>query len=810
VAVDAGSVYSSIRIRLDQLDNDLKGVYARLGQLESKLGDVPIKSQPKWKSFFSFLSSSGIGSFLGLGAAIAGVTAYAKKAEAAWEEQTIAIAKLNTVLKSTGADAWTSSDALQDMASSLQKTTLYGDETITSMQAVLLGFRSIKGDNFEEATKAILDMSTVMKQDLQSSAQQVGKALDDPIGGITALSRVGFVFTEQQKAMIKTFEETNQHEKAQKIILDELNKAFGGAATAAADASNGQIQLSNAVGDVNEEVGRWISKQAGPFRKWWLDIAVSVGAAVKAQNDFSDAMDRTKKGQDSVSDQLVIAKKHLSDTNKEYIAITNQMANEQQMQGVISQTLRDQFEELYNKRQAQADIVDALEKQKRAEEAAAKAKAAGNAAAAAQEEANAEAALKVAEFIKERNKILDAYRDKVEEITRLESLGAVDSEKANEDRLSALRSTIDSLNALYQTDKDNSPKTREMLEGLVELYKKLSGSQDTVSDKMNRSFENANEITDANRELYNINKENVAQLEARGKTEVELLELARQQKIASIQASDADQKYKDRAIASTNELYETLKDDAAWQQFAANASNAFGAFNSVFSAMSDLVTTISSNTKDAELADLEEWYQETLYQRGLASAETIAQYEEELAKARETGDEEAIIEAEKALEKAKIDEEYNQKKAETEYKAEMSAWRMRLLATMASVAQGIQAAYSSAAAVPITGWLTAPVAAGIAATAGALNVASVVAAKPVLAYATGGIVPGSSYVGDNIPIRANSGEWILNDGQLNRLADIVFNGGSVNSEPITIITPISLDGREVARMVSRYQRNGQA
>ena len=91
-----------------------------------------------------------------------------------------------------------------------------------------------------------------------------------------------------------------------------------------------------------------------------------------------------------------------------------------------------------------------------------------------------------------------------------------------------------------------------------------------------------------------------------------------------------------------------------------------------------------------------------------------------------------------------------------------------------------------------------------------LNVASVYAAKPVLEYATGGIVPGSSYVGDNIPIRANSGEWILNDGQLNRLADIVFNGGSVNNEPITIITPISLDGREVARMVSRYQRNGQA
>ena len=808
MSVDAGSVYSSIRIRLEQLDNDLKGVYARLNQLESNVKSTTGKSQNAFQKMFSFVKSTGLLPFVTVGVAVKKLGDYIKITQEAWEEQTIAVAKVNAVLKTTGAEAWTSIDALQQIASSLQEITLYGDEEILTMQSVLLGFRSITGKNFEEATKQILNMSTVMGQDLKSSAQQVGKALD--LLDWNALSRQGFKFTEEQKAAGDAMKEAGNIAGAQRIILDELEKAFGGSAEAAALASNGQKQLDNAIGDVNEQVGRWISKQAGPFRKWWLDVAVAVGAAVKAQNDFSEAMDKTAKGQGGIQEDLIIQKKYLSDIDKEYVGITRLIASEQEQYGVVSGELRRQFDELYNKRQAQADVVDAIEKQIRAEENARKAKAAGNAAAIEEADRLAAIELKNTEFIKDRQEILDAYSDKIDEISRLENENAITTEQANSDKLSALKASIDSLNALYQTDKDNSPKTLSILQAQIALYNELSNSERTIAENRDRSFERQKEINEANGEMYNLNKENLSQLEKRGKSETDLLDIARRQKITAIEASDADQKYKDRAIQSTDALYDALKDDAAWEVFNKNVENSFNAFNTVFSAMSDLVTTIAGNTKDAELDALDEWYQETLYQRGLASAETIAQYEAELAKAREIGEEEAIIEAEKALEKAKIDEEYNKKKAETEYKAEMAAWKMRLLATLASVAQGIQAAYSSAAAVPITGWLTAPVAAGLAATAGSLNVASVYAAKPVLEYATGGIVPGSSYVGDNIPIRANSGEWILNDGQLNRLANIVFNGGSVNNEPITIITPISLDGREVARMVSRYQRNGQA
>ncbi|MBR5965350.1 MAG: phage tail tape measure protein, partial [Treponema sp.] len=178
---------------------------------------------------------------------------FARSASEAWRKQREAVNVLNSVIAATGAAAWTSGAELQDMASALQKVTNYGDEAVISMQGVLLGFRNIKGDNFEHASKAILDMATVMKMDLSSAAQVVGKALDDPINGLGSLSRQGFRFTEEQKKMIAAMVEAGDVMGAQKIILEELDGTYGGAAEAAADLGT---QVKNAAGDVMEGFGK--------------------------------------------------------------------------------------------------------------------------------------------------------------------------------------------------------------------------------------------------------------------------------------------------------------------------------------------------------------------------------------------------------------------------------------------------------------------------------------------------------------------------------------------------------------------------
>lgn len=176
---------------------------------------------------------------------------------------------LESTIKVTGAAAWTSSKEIKSFASSLQQVTNYSDETIVSMQNVLLGFKNIKGDNFKEATKAILDMSTVMGMDLTSAAQAVGKALDDPIKGINSLTRQGFFFSDSQKKMLKNLVDTGKTAEAQKIILNELATTYGGASEATADIGE---QLKNTWGDVKEQIGGAIAEISDGFLKFIKDF----------------------------------------------------------------------------------------------------------------------------------------------------------------------------------------------------------------------------------------------------------------------------------------------------------------------------------------------------------------------------------------------------------------------------------------------------------------------------------------------------------------------------------------------------------
>ena len=190
-----------------------------------------------------------------------GVTAplvlLAKRSVDAWNEQVDAIQKVEAALASTSAISGQTSEGLQEMASRLQEVTTYGDEAVLAMQAVLLTFTNIRGERFEQATTAILDMSAALGTSLQSAAIQVGKALNDPLKGVSALAEAGIQFTEQQRAQIKSMVEMGDVAGAQALILGELEVQFGGVAEAMAKTPAGQwTQAMNALGDALEHVGQ--------------------------------------------------------------------------------------------------------------------------------------------------------------------------------------------------------------------------------------------------------------------------------------------------------------------------------------------------------------------------------------------------------------------------------------------------------------------------------------------------------------------------------------------------------------------------
>jgi hypothetical protein len=173
-----------------------------------------------------------------------------------YDQQLQAEAQVKQGLQSTGGVSGRSFEQIKAQASQLQGVTLFGDEEILKAQSVLLTFTNIRNEIFDKATPAIADMAQKLGMDLQSATMQVGKALNDPIQGVTMLGRAGVQFSDEQKAAMKQYVEAGQMAEAQMIILHELQTQFGGSAAAAAETGLGPWkQLGNVWGDARETLG---------------------------------------------------------------------------------------------------------------------------------------------------------------------------------------------------------------------------------------------------------------------------------------------------------------------------------------------------------------------------------------------------------------------------------------------------------------------------------------------------------------------------------------------------------------------------
>lgn len=184
----------------------------------------------------------------------------------AFDKQAKAIAQVDAAIKSTGGAAGKTSQQLQEMASALQENSLFGDEEILDgVTAQLLTFTNIAGEQFDRTQQAALDLATRLGGDLKGASIQLGKALNDPVANLSALSRSGIQFSEDQKQMIKALVKTNRLADAQTLILNELENQYGGSAKAAAAAGLGPMkQLSNSIGDLTEDFGKIISEALIP------------------------------------------------------------------------------------------------------------------------------------------------------------------------------------------------------------------------------------------------------------------------------------------------------------------------------------------------------------------------------------------------------------------------------------------------------------------------------------------------------------------------------------------------------------------
>ncbi|HEJ2039567.1 TPA: phage tail length tape measure family protein [Pseudomonas aeruginosa] len=236
---------------------DLQQAIGELKQLEGGVGSVGRTSATTERQV------AALGRTLGtVVAAFAGGMVFKAVLNASVEQERVT-AQLEQTLRATGSAAGYTRDELLNMASGLQKVTTYGDEAIIPAQSILLTFKELGKEVFPQALEMALDLSTFLGQDLKSSATQLGKALQDPINGINALSRAGASFSQQQKDTIKQLVDAGRVADAQRLILAELEGQYGGTARRARDTLGGALAaVKNAFGDLLEAPGGMKDAQA--------------------------------------------------------------------------------------------------------------------------------------------------------------------------------------------------------------------------------------------------------------------------------------------------------------------------------------------------------------------------------------------------------------------------------------------------------------------------------------------------------------------------------------------------------------------
>jgi phage-related protein len=192
-------------------------------------------------------------------AVIGGITSFVTDgiSEAAgWQS---AFAQTEAVVASTGMAAGYSAEQMAALATSMSATegmSLFTDDQVLGATNVLATFTKVAGEQFEGATQASIDMAQALGMDVSSAAMMMGKALNDPVKGMSALSRSGVSFTDEQKLMVEAMMGVGDIAGAQNLILNEMAVQFGGSALAATETFAGaQVLMAEQMNGAKEAIG---------------------------------------------------------------------------------------------------------------------------------------------------------------------------------------------------------------------------------------------------------------------------------------------------------------------------------------------------------------------------------------------------------------------------------------------------------------------------------------------------------------------------------------------------------------------------
>ena len=611
---------------------------------------------------------------------------------------------------------------LRNFASELQSMSNIGDEVSIKVMSQL----AATGRNEQQIMQimsAAADMAAVTGEDIASAAQKLNATLN---GNAGMLGR-----------QIENINKLTKEELEAGKAIDIVAQQYKGSAAAMADNT---IQLSNAWGDFKENIGRGWSKVTAPVKQFFLDVLNDINEATNKTRDLEekDAANQKvfDKGAKNVSNENEVAlyQQQVDTIDEKIKKLKEAYSLEVQLGNMTEEQAQREIKNDPEIKRYEAQLKRAKRNLQTAQDALAQIK---------EEEKQAEAEATAAEkraAQASRDKTASDYIQKnkaelAERIAALELEAKITGESVDEQEIYNIymQSYIDLVTKSNGLITENNSAAKERIE-LLKLWAEKARNATTEEERLQAAEKAQAEaaaliaITEGmgDNSKYDdfINKQN------------ELLALKEQinnnEVLSEQQKADAILKIDEELADNRREL---------WAGVSSEVNGYAQQVNQIIQDAANLALETENNRMKAELADLE-----AKYRKGELSEE---EYQKKVSEAKKKG-------------------------AEMQYKIEMAQWSANILAATANTAVGVtQALAQGGVAGIITGALVAA--------AGAVQLASIMAAKPIKHFAAGGVVGGmngASMGADNTTIAARTGEMIMNANQQRALWDMLNGTGS--------------------------------
>lgn len=747
-----GEVKIDTKLDTSGVDKGLKDMKNKLDEA-GKTIDAGTKKGKGFADSLKGISSKAVAS----AGAVAGVAVALKKTigalndcEAAYKVQRNAEIALQQAAKNNPYLNDESVYNLRNFASELQAISNIGDEQSIQVMAQLAAMGRTE-EQIQAIMKAAADMSAVTGNSIQNVAVQLNKTYSGLAG-------------ELGEANSEIRGLTKEELEAGKAI-DIIAKQYNGQAAAMVDNT---VQLTNAWGDFKENIGRGWNNATSPVKQFFIDMLNDLNEAEAKTNRLKDAKGKDTAGTATAADTKLLLDDaqnrltQLKELNKSYVKET-------------TETVKT-LEELQAEWDAKYGKMSPRMRRERGAPARPTSTGTGNKKGGAYlDEAAQENEKEIARLEKEVERLTNQYtglkdaEDKAAAAAQ-EAADAADkkaaAQKRNDDaaeyikaNAKALQEQIEAMQlkaAVTGEEIDAGEMYNAYMQSYIDLITKSNGlvteNNQVAKDRLATLQEWAQKAKDAATEeerLAAAQKAGEAALQAAESLgynskfdeykarEEELLQMKKDINAAEIE--DADEKRK--AIENIDEeLVQNRRN--LWNNIASEVNGYSQQVEQIINDAAQMALETENNKMRAELANLE-----IKYRKGELGEE---EYQKKVAEAKKKG-------------------------AKIQYQIEMAQWASNILAATANTAVGVTQALAQG------GFPAGIIMGALVGAAGAVQLASIMASKPVKHFAAGGVVGGmngASMGADNTTIAARTGEMVMNANQQRALWDMLNGTGS--------------------------------